>query len=394
MTADAEATETQEQRVTWAELFFDLVWVFAITQISVLLAHSHSLVDAGAAILLFLPLWMGWVGAALLGNTSGENLDGVHGRVLVFGLAACGLGMAVAVPDAFGTSGPLYGVCYVLLRLILWQRMRRWPSFGGLRIEPFSVSLLASGPLFLVGSFLDSEPRHVLWAIGAVIEVLGTAVLGKKLDQARFETSHLPERFGLFVIMALGETVIAAGSHVTGAHVMDALTLSTLGLAFVLIVLLWWAYFHYGAPAARHSLGSDPVQARIVRDVFSYAHLLYAVAIILMAVGLEELIAHPTQVPHELPQLMLAPGAGLYLLGFCYARWRMFGAAAVPRFSGAVALAVLSALAPLLPQLVTAVVVLLVLAAVNGAEAFIVETHRSLPLVRVPQRLRRAQPAE
>ncbi|MER5862148.1 low temperature requirement protein A [Kitasatospora sp. NPDC002040] len=381
--APAEERERAEQRVTWAELFFDLVWVFAITQIAVAVAHAHSVLDLATAIMLFLPLWMGWVGAALLGNATGESLDGVHGRLLVFALAACGLGMSVAVPEALGDRGVLFGVCYVLMRLILWQRMRRWPTFGGLRIEPFSVSLLAAGPLFLVGSFLDSGPRQLLWALGAVIEVLGTALLGKRLDRARFETSHLPERFGLFVIMALGETVIAAGGHVSEGH-LGTVALVTLGVAFVLIVLLWWAYFHYSAPAARHSLDQDPVQARIVRDVFSYAHLAYAVAIILMAVGLEELLAHPMEHPHELPQLVLAPGAALYLAGFCYARWRMFGAPAVPRSTGVLACLGVAVAAPALPLLVTAVLVALVLAAVNGVEAFIVETGRPLPLLRVP----------
>ncbi len=379
----AEEGERAEQRVTWAELFFDLVWVFAITQIAVALAHAHSLLEVATAIMLFLPLWMGWVGAALLGNATGESLDGVHGRLLVFALAACGLGMSVAVPDALGDRGVLFGVCYVLMRLILWQRMRRWPTFGGLRIEPFSVSLLVSGPLFLLGAFLDSGPRQVLWAAGALIEVLGTTLLGKRLDRARFETSHLPERFGLFVIMALGETVIASGGHVSDGH-LGTVALLTLGVAFVLIVQLWWAYFHYSAPAARHSLDVDPVQARIVRDVFSYAHLAYAVAIILMAVGLEELLAHPGQHPHEIPQFMLAPGAALYLAGFCYARWRMFGAAAVPRTAGALACLALASVASALPQAVTAVLVVLVLGAVNGVEAFIVETGRPLLLLRMP----------
>ncbi|MFJ9519563.1 low temperature requirement protein A [Kitasatospora sp. NPDC101801] len=379
--------ERGEQRVTWAELFFDLVWVFAITQIAVALAHAHSLGDVALAIMLFLPLWMGWVGAALLGNATGESLDGVPGRLLVFALAACRLGMSVAVPDALAERGLLFGVCYLLMRLILWQRMRQWPTFGGLRIEPFSVSLLVSGPLFLAGALLDGGPRQVLWAAGAVIEVLGTALLGRRLDRARFETSHLPERFGLFVIMALGETVIAAGGHLSDGH-LGAVPLATLGVAFVLIVQLWWTYFHYGAPAARHSLDVDPVQARIVRDVFSYAHLAYAVAIILMAVGLEELLAHPLQRPHELPQFMLAPGAALYLAGFCYARWRMFGAPAVPRTAGVLACLAVASAASAGPQLVTAVLVVLVLGAVNGAEAFIVETGRPLPLLRLPGRRR------
>ncbi|MEU6217426.1 low temperature requirement protein A [Streptomyces sp. NPDC047022] len=385
--APAGPTAPEEQRVTWAELFFDLVWVFVITQIAGVLAHAHSAEGALKALVLFVPLWMGWVGAALLGNAAGPHLDGAHGRLLIFALAACGLGMSVAVPRAFGDDGVVFGSCYVLMRLILWQRMRRWPTFGGLRVEPFAVSLLVNGPLVLIGGLAAEETRLTLWGLAAVVEILGTAILGRRLDQVRFETSHLPERFGLFVILALGETVVAAGANASQAGA-DTPTLLTLGLAFSLILLLWWTYFHYGAPAARHSLSSDPVQARVVRDVFSYAHLVYAIGIICMAVSLKVLLRAPLQVPHELAGLLAAPGAALYLGGFCYARRRMFGAVAVPRFTGAVLCVALSLLAPHVPLLVTVGAVVLVLGAVNGVEAWIVETGRPLPLVRLPKPLR------
>lgn len=394
-TAESATTAVEsagEQRVTWAELFFDLVWVFAITQVASVLAESHSLADVAKGLLLFLPLWMGWVGATLLGNASGASLDGAHGRLLLFALAGCGLGMSVAVPDAFESSGLIFGGCYVLMRLILWQRMRQWPLFGGLRVEPFAVSLLVAGPLFLIGGIVGGSWRVLLWTLAVIVEIMGTALLGNRLDQACFETAHLPERFGLFVILALGENVVAAGTKASSMAVSLTMV-GSLALAFVLIVLLWWSYFHYGAPAARHSLHSDPVQARIVRDVFSYAHLAYAVAIILIAVGLKKMLAHPFDLPHSPPELMLPPGAALFLLGFCYARWRMFGAAAWPRFAGGLTCVILALLAPFLPILVTALAVVLVLVAINGVEAWIVETRRPLPLVKLP-RWRKPEPQE
>ncbi|MFD0592290.1 low temperature requirement protein A [Catellatospora coxensis] len=157
-------------------------------------------------------------------------------------------------------------------------------------------------------------------------------------------------------------------------------------LAFLLIVLLWWTYFHFGAPAVRHSLEHTPAQSRIVTDVFSYAHLGYVVAIVLVAVGLKKLLAHPLDLPHSLPEVLLAPGVALYLWGFCYARWRMFGAATVQRVAAAVACCAVAAAAIQLPIMATAALLVAVLLALNGFEAWIVHTRRPLPLLRVPLR--------
>lgn len=378
-----------EQRVTWAELFFDLVWVFGLTQVAATLAASHGIGEAAQALLLLGPLWWGWVGVTMLGNTAGAMLDTPKGRLMLFSLAACGLAMTVALPQAYGDSGLVFGAGYFLLRLLLWIDMRRQPLFGGLRLEPFAVGLFVAGPLFLAGGILDGHWRWALWAVAATVELLSPTLLGHRLDEVKFETAHLPERFGLFIIIALGETVVAVGSQASAKH-LGALTLTTMALSFVLILGLWWTYFHFGASAARYSLESDPVQSRIVRHVFSYAHFSYVVAIICVAVGLKKLIAYPLEYPHDLPQFLLAPGVGLYLLGFCYSRWRMFGAAAVPRFSGGLACFGIVAVASLLPSIAVAVLVLLVLVTVNSIEAWLVRNGRVLPLLHVPARLRRS----
>ncbi len=379
-----------EQKVTWAELFFDLVWVFGLTQVAATLAASHGIGEAAQTILLLAPLWWGWVGVTLLGNTAGALLDTPSGRLRLFALAGCGLAMTVAVPQAYGDSGLTFAIGYFLLRLLLWLAMRRQPLSGGLRVEPFSVGLLVAGPLFLVGGVLDGPWRWGLWAAAAAIEMLSPAVLGHRLDRVRFETSHLPERFGLFIIIALGETVVAVGSQAS-AKPVGALTLTTMGLSFLIILGLWWTYFHFGASAARHSLRSDPVQARIVRQVFSYAHFLYVIAIICVAVGLKKLIAYPLERPHDLPQFLLAPGVALYWLGFCYSRWRMFGAAALPRLLGGLTCVAIALISPWLPAIAGAALIVIALVTVNSTEAWIVTTGRTLPLVRVPRRLRRSR---
>jgi low temperature requirement protein LtrA len=171
---------------------------------------------------------------------------------------------------------------------------------------------------------------------------------------ARFETAHLPERFGLFIIIAIGETVVAMGTQAAGHEHVGLVVLGTLALSFVLICTLWWTYFHFGASAMRHALRTTPIQGRIVRDVFSYTHLAYVIGIICVAVGLKKLLAHPGALPHSVTELMLAPGAALYFAGFVYSRWRMFGAPTLFRTLTFALCLGIALLAPLLPLVATA----------------------------------------
>ncbi|RKE22418.1 low temperature requirement protein A [Streptomyces sp. TLI_171] len=369
-----------EQRVSWAELFFDVIWVFAITQIAAALADTATAGEVARTLLLFVPLWWGWTGVTLLGNLAGAAIDRTRGRLTLFVLSGCGLGMAAAVPQAYGARAWLFAGACVLLRLVLAAAIHRKtrPRLG--RWNPFSAALVLGGPLLLTGAALDAPWRTAAWTAAALADLGGWAALGRKLDAVRFETGHLPERFGLFVIIALGETVVAVGGQAADVP-LDGPTATATVLAFVLIATLWWTYFHYGAPAARHSIRHSPSAARTVRAVFSYAHAGYATAVIGVAVGLKKLIAHPLDHPHGPPALLLAPGVALYLFSFCYARLRMFGAVGVPRLLGALACTVLAAVAPALPGAVTAALATAVLLAVNAVEAWYVETGRRLPLL-------------
>lgn len=386
--ADAPVTtgaHQEEQRVAWAELFFDLIWVFAITQITTTLAGASDPGEAARTVLLFLPLWWGWVGTTLVANLAGSRVDRASGRMVLFGAAGCGLLVSVAIGQAYGDRAILFAVAYTVLRLVLWAVRGALPGVGRrFALEPFTVALFVSAPLYLAGAVLGGTWQTALWVAAALIELSSPRVLRRRLAEMRFETAHLPERFGLVLIIALGETVVATGNQAAHAP-LGTPELVALVIAFILIVLLWWTYFHFGAPAVRHSLEHTPAQSRIVTDVFSYAHLGYVVAIVLVAVGLKKLLGHPFDRPHTLPELLLAPGVALYLWGFCYARWRMFGAATVQRFAAAVACCAVAAAAPLLPIAATAALLVAVLLALNGFEAWIVRTARPLPLLRLPR---------
>jgi low temperature requirement protein LtrA len=386
-----------EQRVAWAELFFDLIWVFAITQIATTLAGTDNAGDAALTLLLFVPLWWGWVGTTLLANLARGRVDSAGGRMVLFGVAGCGLLISVAVGDAYGDRAPVFALAYAVLRVVLWAAVRRLPGGTGqasvrggqpsgwasrVWLEPYWVAAFVVAPLFVLGAVLDGPWRVAVWSAAVLIEFVSPRVLRERLGRLGFETAHLPERFGLFLIIALGETVVAVGGQAAGVR-LDGGAYTALALAFALIVMLWWTYFHFGAPAVRHSLEQSPAQARIVVDVFSYAHFGYVVAVILVAVGLKKLVAHPLDTPHGLTELMLAPGVALYLFGFCYARWRMFGAATLQRLGAALACAGIAAVAPVLPAIVTAALVAVVLLVLNAYEVWLVRTGRPLPLLRL-----------
>jgi len=380
----SEAAEQVEQRVRWSELFIDLVWVFGATQLSAVLAHGHGFPDIGRTLLLLLPMWWGWVGVTVFGNAAGTRIDTAQVRLVLFGVAGSALAMAVAIPTAYAAGSLLFASGYTVLRLILWAAMRPLRFYGTGWMDPFAVALFVSAPLFLVGALLGGGGQVVLWLLATLVEIATPWLLSEKLKELVFETAHLPERFGLFMLIMLGETIVAAGGSASGHGDLSLGVLGVLGLGFLLTVALWWTYFHYGASAARHALRTTSLQARIVREVFSYAHLMYVVGLVCVAVGLEKVLAHPSGTPHSVLEMLLAPGVGLYLLGFCYSRWRMFGAPTWFRTSAVLVCVAIVVAAPGLPLVATAALVTAVLIVLNGLEYFWVETGRPLLLVPMP----------
>lgn len=375
MTENAPAA----QRVIWSELFIDLIWVFAIAELAGALADGHGIGGVGLTLVLLTPLWWGWVGTTVYSNAAGTRISIAGGRLVLFAVAACGLGAAIAVPRAYDDSGLLFGLSYAALRLVLWLAMRPLRFYGTARLDPFTVGLFVSAPLYVLGGTLPDGWRVGVWVAAALVEILSPRLLGSRLAGIRFETAHLPERFGLFIILALGETVVAMGGQAAALERIVDLLPAALG--FVTICALWWTYFHFGADAMEHSLRTASLQGRIVRDVFSYAHLAYVVGILCVAVGLKKLMAHPGHVPESAPELLLAPGVAIFLTGFGYSRWRMFGAPTLFRAAAVLLCAALSVVAVWVPIVVTAVAVTLALLVLNALEYYWVTTGRPLLLV-------------
>lgn len=368
-----DAEPVTDKRVTWAELFFDLVFVFAITQVSGLLHNDHSWGGVGQALVVFIPLYWAWVGTSVHANT--HDVDNPLDRLGIFGIGLCALFMAMATPLAFDERGALFGAGYYGARIILALLISRGRVVG---LSPFTVAVYFTGPLLLIGGLLDGPARVVLWTAAAVIDLATPRLLRSRLIGLRFEPSHMPERFGLFLLIALGESIVATGLPAAAAPDLTAAKVGAVTAAFVLACALWWVYFHFGASAMQHALKTAEVQTDVVRQVLSYGHLAFIAAVIALAGGLTEVVAHPGAHLHVDTAALLFGGCALYLAAFGYTRWMMFRLWSKTRLAaGAAALALLP-LATQLPALAALSLLAAVVVVLNIVEYELVRRRGSL----------------
>ncbi|MFD7263689.1 low temperature requirement protein A [Streptomyces sp. NPDC059874] len=364
-----------EKKVAWSELFFDLVLVFAVTQVSALLHHDHGWAGTGRAVIAFIPIYWVWVGNTVYSNT--HDADRPLNRLALFGAGLCGLMMALALPGAFGDRGLLFAGAYFCARLLLAalaHGVGRRPT-----LTPAIVSVLVSGPLLLAGGFLDGNARTGLWALAAAVDLAAPRLTRRNMMRLDFDSGHLAERFGLFVMIALGESIVAVGAPVASAPTLDAGSLAAVAMAFVLVCSLWWVYFHLAAGAVRHGLETATVRADVARQVLSYGHLSLIASVIAVAVGMAEAVAHPGE---RLPlgvTALLYGGCALYLATFGYTRWHLFRSWSLTRLVTAAATLALLPLAALLPSLGALVLLTAVVTALNLTELALVRTRGELP---------------
>ncbi|NUR60652.1 MAG: low temperature requirement protein A, partial [Catenulispora sp.] len=183
------------QRVTWAELFFDLVFVFAVTQVAHAVSVGDGWPDVGRSLLLFVPFWWTWVGCTIVFN--GLVVSATARHLLLLAVAGAAFVMSISVPDAYGNRGVLFGAAYCGTRLLLVLAMHIRGLFRG-RLNPYTVGLL-TGPAWLLAGLAPEGVRQWIWLALAVLELSVPIVLGHRLDYMQFDAAHLPERFGLFI---------------------------------------------------------------------------------------------------------------------------------------------------------------------------------------------------
>jgi low temperature requirement protein LtrA len=370
-----EASEkTVRERSTWSELFYDLVLVFAVTQAAAVLAQHPSWTTLGRALLILAPLWWAWVGLALLVNAAVET---VGQRLLILAIAAVTFIAAVAAPRTFTSRADalLFAIAYLIIRLTLGEAMRRKAAFAD-TINPYTVGI-ASGAVFVAGAILPAAVREAVWTAAVAVEMISPAALGRRLHGMRFEPAHLAERFGILIIIALGEAVISVGATADQSR-LTAGVLAAVVLTVVLGAGLWWQYFNFGASAIEHALRTHKAQALVVRDVLSYGHF----ALLLAAVGARQVVAHPTATSDAFTACLLPAGTAAFTLTFGFTRWRMFGAVTWTRVGAGALLLALCLLTPHLAGLASVALIVATVTGLNLIEHWLVTSGRPLPLIR------------
>jgi len=366
----------EEQRATTLELFFDLVFVFAVTQVSHLLLDNLTFEGAGQALFALLVVWWAWNYTTWVTNEL--DPDSFVVRLVLIGVMLASLLMAVAIPDAFGDRALLFVGAYVTIQV----GRHTFLAFGAAgpgtheraRAERILTWFVISAVFWLAGGFADGDARTALWLVALAIDYTAPLVLywlpfRPRLsgDTWEVETSHFAERFQLFMIIALGETVIVTGAT-TAALDLDAAVIAGFGLAFLSTAALWWLYFNYVARVAEKRLELAPDRTRLARDGYTYMHVLLVAGVIVAAVGDELVIAHPTD---ELPAEELAAVAGgpaLYLLAHVLFRLRMAGSLSVKRLGGALACVAAGVLGSFMPALAVAALLVAILVTVIALE--------------------------
>jgi low temperature requirement protein LtrA len=313
----------REQRVTPLELFFDLVFVFAFTQVTGFLSHSPTWSGLLRGLLLLGALWWAWGAYAWLTNT----LDPEEGAVRLAVLAAIAamLLVSLAAPGAFGRNGAIFGVAYLVVRalhLVLYAiagRGDRDLFRAVLRLVPTATL----GPaLLVIAGFLDGSGQLALWGAALAIDYLGPLV--GRMRGWRISPAHFVERFGLIIIIALGESIVAIGFGAAGLPLVADVIVAAL-LGFAVVACLWWSYFDWVVFVAQAALAqaTGASRATLARDAYSYLHLPMVAGIVLFAFGLETTL-HDVEDPLPiLPALGLCGGIALYLLAHVVLRLRI-----------------------------------------------------------------------
>lgn len=345
------------------ELFFDLVFVLAITQCTALMAADRTWQGLAKGILVLGVLWWSWVGYAWL--TSVLDPEDWLVRFTIFAAMAALLVVALCVPRAFGSLGLLLACAYAVVRaahiLLFLVASRDDPA---LRRSTAGLGVgTAVGVGLLIGAaFAGGALRVGIWALALALDVGEPYVFGS--EGWRLSPGHFAERHGLVVIIALGESVVAIG--VGAAHDVSAGVVIAAILGIAVAAELWWLYFDVFAPvAARRLAGARPGRERneIARDAFSYLHFPMVTGIVLLALGLKTSLARVGQELGVETAVAMLGGTALYLLAHVAFRWRNVRRFSAPRVAAAAALACLVPAAVALPALVTLAIVAAILAA-------------------------------
>jgi low temperature requirement protein LtrA len=358
----------QEQRVTALELFFDLVFVFALTQVTALMSDMPTWEGLARGMLILSALWFAWGAYAWLTNYI--DTDRPIERILLFASMACMLVAALAVPGAFEDDGVLFGVAYFAVRFlhIFIFAEANEDVDAAEAIRRLARTAIPGPALLIAAGFVESDWEYVLWAVALAIDYGGPYVFDVR--GFRVSPGHFAERHGLIVIIALGESIVAVGVGAQGLE-LDAGMIVAAVVGIVVAAALWWAYFDVIALVLerRFRESSGDVRNRMARDAYSYLHLPIVAGIILVALGIKKTLGDVDEPLKTVPAVALLAGVALYYAGHVALRLRILGSVNKQRLLAAILCLALIPLATEVDALVAVALAAAVAAAPVAYEA-------------------------
>src|SRR3954463_3124504 len=335
----------EERRTSPVELLWDLVFVFAVTQVTTLLSHDLSWAGLGRSMLVLALVWWAWSAFVWAANAQDTGSPAVRLALLLAMVLTFVAGLAV--PRAFDDEALVFAATYAgvrLLHLALYADASRKGNASWAAIAGFGITVLIGMALLLAGALVGGGAQVALWTAAAAIDYAGPAWLTRERLRGlqRVAVAHFAERYSLFVIICLGESIVAIGVGASEER-FDAQLVAGVGLGLLITVALWWTYFDRFATVAEERLRShdDPVLA--AADAYSYLHLVLVAGIIVFAVGVK-LAVHDVGAPlGDATRLALCGGVALYLLGHVAFRLRIAGSVGVEKLVAAAAVLLLYA---------------------------------------------------
>jgi low temperature requirement protein LtrA len=366
----AQVAPERERRTAAVELLWDLVFVFAVTQVTTLLSRELTWTGLGRSMLVLALVWWAW--SAFVWAADAQEEDAVMLRLVLLLATVLIFVTGISIPHAFGADATLFAATYVgvrALHLALYADASRRGNAAWSAIAGFAVTVAVGMALLLAGSFVGGWQRDVLWAAAIAIDYAGPLITRDRLRALQeLSVSHFAERYALFVLICLGESVAVIGIRASAVG-LDSATVAAVVLGIVITIGLWWIYFDHYAAAAERRLRelAEPVLA--ASDAYSYLHLPLVAGVIIFAAGVKLALGHLEGPLPDAARLALCGGVALYLVAHAAFLARLMGVVSLDRLALAAALLVLYGIGGEISGWATAGLVAALLAALCAVDA-------------------------
>jgi len=368
-------TDGASQRASTLELFYDLVFVFAITQVSHLLLEHLTWAGVLQSLIVLLAVYWSWNYTTW--TTNELDTETVPVRLLLLSLMLVSLLMAVAIPQTFQAHALLFAGSYVAIQIGRHSFLTFAAADRGTvereRAGHILTWFVVVGVLWVAGALFAGPERIVLWLIALALDYCAPLVTywvpgRRRLAPATWNvgTEHFAERFGLFIILALGESIVITGAT-TSELDLDAARVIAFVMAFLGAAAIWWLYFTSVSTIGEHYLEVSENRTILARDAYTYLHVVFVAGIILSAVGDELVIAHPTEILPPYEVAAVAAGPAVYLFAQTLFGYRLTGSVYKTKLFGALACVAVGFVGLFVPALALAGLLIVVLVAVIGS---------------------------